>query len=464
MLASIGLPGLSGFVSEFLVLIGTFAAHAWWALVATLGVVLAALYLLWAYQRVFQGRAEADNAAARRRDARRALGHGAGRRARGRPRASSRKPGARPDLAVGRPRLHRARRARRRWPSDRDPRPVDPLPGDPAGAHPLRRRARAARRAGAAARRALARAVDDRRSTAGRRGRRRSSSAFFQWSDVARHGASTTIAHAIVLDGFASWPAGGRRGEPRAWPTLVAHDWVARERVAGAEYHVLALWPRPPGAVLMAQANDLVVDLPGPGDPLDRPLRARRLRPPPRESLAEAGAQVLPAGRLRVGDLHLRRGPGLRRDRVDQPVEPVVLPRRQRPAAPGAALRRGRAARRGLRLQGRRGALPHVVARRLRGRADAGRPASWPRSSRSARSPRSCACSSRRWAPSSTTWRPIIFVLVALSRPRRRGPGRGAAQRQAHARLLVDQPRRLHPAGPLRRRRPAAPRRRSSTS
>ncbi|HEV2427367.1 MAG TPA: NADH-quinone oxidoreductase subunit M [Acidimicrobiales bacterium] len=62
MMASIGLPGLSGFVSEFLVLIGTFAVHPWWALAAATGVVLAALYLLWAFQRVFQGRADGDNA------------------------------------------------------------------------------------------------------------------------------------------------------------------------------------------------------------------------------------------------------------------------------------------------------------------------------------------------------------------------------------------------------------------
>jgi NADH-quinone oxidoreductase subunit M len=62
MLASIGLPGLSGFVSEYLILIGTFATAAWWAVVAALGVVAAALYLLWAYQRVFQGRAEGANA------------------------------------------------------------------------------------------------------------------------------------------------------------------------------------------------------------------------------------------------------------------------------------------------------------------------------------------------------------------------------------------------------------------
>jgi len=62
MLASIGLPGLSGFVSEYLILIGTFATHAWWGVAATFGVVLAALYLLWVYQRVFHGRATGENA------------------------------------------------------------------------------------------------------------------------------------------------------------------------------------------------------------------------------------------------------------------------------------------------------------------------------------------------------------------------------------------------------------------
>lgn len=62
MLASIGLPGLNGFVSEYLILIGTFATHAWWAIVATFGVVASAIYLLWAYQRVFHGRAEGVNA------------------------------------------------------------------------------------------------------------------------------------------------------------------------------------------------------------------------------------------------------------------------------------------------------------------------------------------------------------------------------------------------------------------
>lgn len=61
MLSSIGLPGLNGFVGEFLVLLGGFSAHRWWAVVATAGVILAALYLLWAYQRVFHGPAAGDN-------------------------------------------------------------------------------------------------------------------------------------------------------------------------------------------------------------------------------------------------------------------------------------------------------------------------------------------------------------------------------------------------------------------
>lgn len=61
MMASLGLPGLSGFVSEFLILIGTFATHPWWAAIATTGVIAAAAYLLWAYQRVFHGKATGLN-------------------------------------------------------------------------------------------------------------------------------------------------------------------------------------------------------------------------------------------------------------------------------------------------------------------------------------------------------------------------------------------------------------------
>src|SRR5213078_2063012 len=62
MLSSIGLPGLNGFVGEFLILLGTFITHRWWAVVGATGVILAAVYLLWAYQRVFHGTPDGDNA------------------------------------------------------------------------------------------------------------------------------------------------------------------------------------------------------------------------------------------------------------------------------------------------------------------------------------------------------------------------------------------------------------------
>jgi len=61
IMSDIGLPGLNGFVGELLVLLGTFVTHRWWAVVATIGVVLGAVYLLWAYQRVFHGPARAVN-------------------------------------------------------------------------------------------------------------------------------------------------------------------------------------------------------------------------------------------------------------------------------------------------------------------------------------------------------------------------------------------------------------------
>jgi NADH-quinone oxidoreductase subunit M len=51
-LASIGLPGLNGFVGEFLVLLGSFERHPWATGIATTGVIFAAAYLLWALQRI----------------------------------------------------------------------------------------------------------------------------------------------------------------------------------------------------------------------------------------------------------------------------------------------------------------------------------------------------------------------------------------------------------------------------
>ena len=54
-LSSLGLPLLNGFVGEFLVIIGSYHSRALYAALAAGGVVLAAVYLLWMYQRVFYG-------------------------------------------------------------------------------------------------------------------------------------------------------------------------------------------------------------------------------------------------------------------------------------------------------------------------------------------------------------------------------------------------------------------------
>jgi NADH-quinone oxidoreductase subunit M len=55
MLSSVGLPGLNGFVGEFLILAGSFKTHPAYAIIAATGVILAAIYLLWLIQRVFYG-------------------------------------------------------------------------------------------------------------------------------------------------------------------------------------------------------------------------------------------------------------------------------------------------------------------------------------------------------------------------------------------------------------------------
>jgi NADH-quinone oxidoreductase subunit N len=79
----------------------------------------------------------------------------------------------------------------------------------------------------------------------------------FQWTYVSHHGATTTLAHAVVLDGFAVVGTVVIAAST-ALSALVAHDWSKRERIAGADFHILAL-ASAAGALLMVQANDLIV-------------------------------------------------------------------------------------------------------------------------------------------------------------------------------------------------------------
>ena len=60
-LANVGLPGTSGFVGEFLTLIGTFRVNNWVATLATLGTILSAAYMLWLYRKVIFGKLEKAN-------------------------------------------------------------------------------------------------------------------------------------------------------------------------------------------------------------------------------------------------------------------------------------------------------------------------------------------------------------------------------------------------------------------
>ena len=65
-LSSIGLPGLNGFVGEFMILLGSFVGGAfskWYVVFATTGVILAAVYMLWMFQRVMFGTPDKTNAA-----------------------------------------------------------------------------------------------------------------------------------------------------------------------------------------------------------------------------------------------------------------------------------------------------------------------------------------------------------------------------------------------------------------
>ena len=54
-LGAIGLPGTSGFIGEFLILVGTFKKSFLVATIASLGVILAAAYMLWLYKRIIFG-------------------------------------------------------------------------------------------------------------------------------------------------------------------------------------------------------------------------------------------------------------------------------------------------------------------------------------------------------------------------------------------------------------------------
>jgi len=80
---------------------------------------------------------------------------------------------------------------------------------------------------------------------------------WWQWADVQSRGPYTSVAHAVVVDGFSVFITVLVTAAV-ALSALVAESYLAREGIEGAEMHVLAMVSAS-GAVLMAQANDLVI-------------------------------------------------------------------------------------------------------------------------------------------------------------------------------------------------------------
>jgi NADH-quinone oxidoreductase subunit M len=60
-LSSIGLPGMNGFIGEFLIMLGAFQWDRRFVVIAALGVILSAVYMLWMFQRVFYGKVTNDH-------------------------------------------------------------------------------------------------------------------------------------------------------------------------------------------------------------------------------------------------------------------------------------------------------------------------------------------------------------------------------------------------------------------
>ena len=220
--------------------------------------------------------------------------------------------------------------------------------------------------------------------------------------------------------------------------------------------------------LVMTTANDLIVVFVA-LEVLSIPLYVLAAFDRRRLALAGSRHQVLRARRVLVGDLPVRHRARLRRHRHHVAHRHRRLPRRAtRCSRQGTLLAGLRAAARRARLQGRGGAVPHVDARRVPGRAHAGHRVHGRRRPRWRASPRCCGSSLVAFPLYRDDWRPVDLGARGPHAGRREHRRGRADRREAHARVLVDQPRRLraHRRSQPRGRRAAAARgrrRRSST-
>ena len=340
MLASIGVPGLNGFVGEFLILAGTFLTHRWWAVVATVGVILAAVYLLWAYQQAFHGKPEPRD----RRD----------------PRTS---PGSEglvlaplvvlivllgvfpgPVLDRISPSVTRSSPTSRSWRTSSPPQVG--AHGRGVATHRAARSHEPARRRGAALRHSAhqlrgdpARADPHRRgvwscSSSGQLVFTKVPTAFYSVGIGRRRGCRARRLARALARRAGTWALHARSRTPSPstgsaivflvlvsciliLASAIGYGFLTREGIEGPEYHVLALLAGS-GAMLMAAANDLILIFVA-LEIMSIPLYVLAGHRPAPARVGRGGDEVLRPRGVLLGDLRLRDRPRLRGDRLDQP-------------------------------------------------------------------------------------------------------------------------------------------------
>ncbi len=267
------------------------------------------------------------------------------------------------------------------------------------------------------------------------------------WDVVQDDGAIETVAGMVRVDPFAIF-LGVVVIIATALGVLLSIAYLRREDLEAPEYLALVMLSGT-GMLAMTTANNLIavfVAL----EVLSIPLYVLSAFDRRRLSSQESGLKYFVLGAFSSAVFLYGIALDVRRDGHDVDHRDRSVPLAERALRGGHALRRLRAPARRVGLQGRRGAVPHVDARRVPGRPDAG-DRFHGRGGEGGRVRRAAADLQRRAAA-------VLRRLASGGRGARRAFARGrerrrrrADRRETDARVLVDRARRLHPDGLLRR-------------
>ena len=224
------------------------------------------------------------------------------------------------------------------------------------------------------------------------------------------------MAHMIAVDGFSVFVGTVVLIVDALLTLLLSCDYLVRRGIESRPEYVALLLFSVAGMLVMTDGERPHRGVRGARGAVDPALRARRVRPQP------APARSRPASSTSCSARSPRRSSSTASRSSTAPPGPprssgiADVPRHPRARRRGHAARRDGAPARRARLQDRRGAVPHVDARRLRGRADARSPGSWPRPPRPPASPRcSGCCSPALGAVPDRLAQPAIWALAVLT-------------------------------------------------